>query len=220
MDLCNPTFFTGRGPGPSCGGFFLINPGLKKRPFSTAVDRCLGCFSPGIPGGCQTSPSYGGIVEELCRNKIWWKSRGFPRPENQTQMTTVACARFFLSQIYSYLVMVKFHSLAESNEITSNNKSKHTSHPKPEIYLKLLDLPTVCIFVVEKYSIHSCWSGSKFANLKKQVQVTLDNFYPPNTWFFVQNFELTWSSLNISHKPFRNATWRFHPQLVKGLGFP
>lgn len=87
--------------------------------------------------------------------------------------------------------MVKFHSLAESNEITSNNKSKHTSHPKPQIYLKLLDLPTVCIFVVEKYSIHSCWSGSKFANLKKQVQVTLDNFYPPNTWFFVQNFELT-----------------------------
>ena len=72
------------------------------------------------------------------------ENQGFPRPLPKTKDMWHVIVFF---QKHSYLVMVKFHSMAEKNEITPNNKSKHASHPKPQVYMKLLDLPTPFVFL-------------------------------------------------------------------------
>ena len=129
------------------------------------------------------------------------------RPGN-TQILTKKRHLKVLFKQYSTLVMVlQFHSMA--------------SHPKPTSQvsvLKIWDVPTF-LLLKKDYQNHSCWSGFQ-PNLKKHVQVKLDHF-PPKTTVFLTNVKLTWSGLNISHKPWGcgNADMQISSS-IGGLGFP
>ena len=133
-----------------------------------------GCFSRVE----KTPPQVMGMLM-LCLNKIWWITGGFPRPENQTQMTCDRCS-FFSQSIptwwwWSFIPWLK---VTKSHQ-TINPSIPHI--PSPKFNWNSWICQQFVFLHVEKSSIHSCWSGFKFANLKKQVQVKLDKFYAPNT---------------------------------------